>query len=195
MKTVEERGGGARHVVFCTHVQDKSAVQIMSEWNNDQNNVALEHPSKSSTFVASMHHSFGSPASTFHVSFSQSMFGLGGPASANVIENVQIYFPTSQVTPEFQKQIEQDFAKFNEIVMRGSQGDVGLATGWVQEEQEHKDITEEKAKCFFVIRGWESMAYIEELTKQEVYKEAIPLLLAWNAPFKLVRICALFYAV
>ncbi|KAH8810793.1 hypothetical protein F5884DRAFT_668383 [Xylogone sp. PMI_703] len=172
--------------VFGTQVQDKGTIQITSELDAVQDNVDLETIVESSSFIKALHNACGEPRNIFHVDLSRSAFGPDGLATANVIECVQNYFPASRVTPEFQKRIEKDFLKFDEIYSKGAKGNLSWASGWVLEEQEHRDIKGEKAKCFFVIRGWESMDHFEESLKNDAYKEAIPLLFAWNAPWKMV---------
>jgi hypothetical protein len=36
------------------------------------------------------------------------------------------------------------------------------------------------------MRGWETMADFERAVKTEVFKEAVPILIGWGAPFELV---------
>lgn len=175
------------HVTLGIQVQDPSIFQITSEWNGTLDHEELKANSEHTAFLKSVRSSFAEPQNMFRVAFKQPAFGPTGPATANVVEFVQIWFPASRVTPEYQEEIERDFIKFDHICKRAMKGDMGLAFGWVLEEQEHEDIKDEKAKCFFVARGWESMEYFERLVKDDAYKEAIPLLLAWSAPFKIVR--------
>jgi len=59
----------------------------------------------------------------------------------------------------------------------------------VQEEQEHESIEGEKARCFFVVRGWEGMEDFERSVQMEGFKEGIEILLGWKAPFE--RVCFL----
>ena len=118
-------------------------------------------------------------------------FEADGPAAANVVEYVQSYFPASRVTPELQKQVGADYSKFDEIFSKRAKGRVSIASGWVLEEQEHKydNIKGEKAKCFFVVSGWESMDRFDHSVNTDAFKETIPLLLSWNASVKLVGVC------
>jgi hypothetical protein len=51
----------------------------------------------------------------------------------------------------------------------------------VLEEQEHKDV--KKSKCFLVARGWEGMQYFEDVIKTDEYKEAVQILMGWQAPW------------
>lgn len=178
-----------QHFVLGTQVQDKGAVQITSEWDGVQDYVNFETTPEFSSFIRSVRSFCGEPNNIFHVALDRSAFGPDGPATANVVEFVQTYFPASCVTPEFQKQVEEDFLRFEEIYSKGTKGDVGLAFGWVLEEQEHENIKGEKAKCFFVTRGWESMDHFEQSVKNDAFEKAIPLLLAWNAPWKMVGVC------
>lgn len=178
-----------QHFVVGTQVQDKGAVQITSEWDSVQDYVHFETTAEFSSFIRSVRSFFREPHNIFHVALNRSAFGSDGPATANVMEFVQSYFPASRVTQEFQKQAEEDFLKFDEIYSKGAKGTVSWAFGWVLEEQEHENIKGEKAKCFFVTRGWESMDFFEQSVKNDAYKKAIPLLLAWNAPWKMVGVC------
>ncbi|KAF8856374.1 hypothetical protein BDZ45DRAFT_727537 [Acephala macrosclerotiorum] len=141
--------------------------------------------SRTTAFIKSLRSFYGEPYSIFHVTLDRSAFGSDGPATANVVEYVQTYFPASRVTPEFQKQVEEDFFRFDEIYSKGAKVSVSWAFGWVLEEQEHEDIKGEKARSFFVTSGWESMDHFEQSVKNDAYKKAIPLLLAWNAPWKM----------
>jgi hypothetical protein len=175
-----------KHFVFGTQVQDKGAVQITSEWDGVRDYMNFETTPEFSSFIRSVSSFCGEPQNIFHVALNRSAFGADGPATANVVEYVQSYFPVSRITPEFQKQIEKDFLMFDEIYIKGAKGTVSWAFGWVLEEQEHENIQGEKARCFFVTRGWESMDHFEQSVKHDAYKKAIPILYAWNAPFKIV---------
>lgn len=181
---------GPPHFALGTQIQDERAVQITLEWEGVQNYINFDTTSEFDSFIRTVRNFYGEPQRILHVALSRSAFGPDGPATANVVEFAQSYFPASGATPEFQKQVEVDFLTFNEIYSTGAKGDLGWAFGWVLEEQEHENIKDEKAKCFLVMRGWESMGHFEQSVKTEAYKEAIPLLFAWNAPFKMVGVCS-----
>ena len=170
-----------QHVVFGTQIQDKGAFQIMSEGDGVQDYA---------DFGESVRNTCGEPHNVFRVALDRSAFEADGPAAANVVEFVQSYFPASHVTPAFQKQIEADYSKFYEIFSKGEKGRVSRASGWVIEDQEHEydNIKGEKAKCFLVVTGWESMDHFDHSVSTDAFKEAIPLLLSWNAPFKMVSV-------
>ncbi|KAE9374705.1 hypothetical protein N431DRAFT_503500 [Stipitochalara longipes BDJ] len=168
LKGVEE----PRHFALGVQVQDKGAVQITLEWTGVQDYMNLASTPEPRTFIESVSVCCGEPQSVFHVSLDKSSFGPDGPATANAVEYVQVYFPASRATSEFQKQIEGDFSSFEEIFRKGAKGDLSLAVGW-------------RAKRFFVVRGWESMDRFEQSVKYDAYEEAIPTLFAWNAPFKM----------
>ncbi|KAF2261558.1 hypothetical protein CC78DRAFT_535571, partial [Lojkania enalia] len=172
--------------VLGTRLHEENAIQIMSEWNAVHDFADFKATAEFGSFMGSMRNSFGEPQSIFHVALDRSAFGRDGPATANVVEFVLCYFPASRTTPEFQKQIEEDFFRFDDIFKKDARGNGTLTLGWVLEEQEHENIKGEKAKCFFVARGWETMRHFEESVKTDAYKEAIPLLFAWNTPFKMV---------
>ncbi|KAH7159467.1 hypothetical protein B0J13DRAFT_602156 [Dactylonectria estremocensis] len=166
-----------------THTQDQGVIQVTSEWDGAQGGLNFQDTPEHDSFIQVVHNFFGKPRSVFHAILDQSAFGPDGLATANAIEFVQIYFPSSRVTPEFQKKIEKDFSKFDGIFKKGAKGDLGLACGWVLKEQDHEGIKGEKAKSFFVTRGWESMEHFHQSVDNDNFKEAMPLLLAWNAPF------------
>jgi hypothetical protein len=177
-----------KQFVIGTHVQDKSAVQITAEWDDDEGSKSI---SERTPFTNSLRSCLGKPTNIFHIPFNtDSTFSTSGPATSNIIEYVQIWFPVSRINPYFQRKIEQDFVKFDEIFNRAGshEGQGSLAYGWVQEEQTHADIPGEKAKCFLVTRGWEAMSGFEQSVQTEAYKEAVPTLLAWEAPFKMVSL-------
>ena len=174
-----------QHFVFGTPIQDKGAVQITSEWDGVTDYANFEASPEFSSFISTLRSTYGSPQSIFHVALDRSAFGAG-LATAPVVEYVQTSFPVSRVTPAFQKQIEADFSRFDEIYKKGATGNLGWAFGWVLEELDHDDVKGEKTKCFFVMRGWKSMRHFELSVQNDAYKESIPLLFAWNAPFKMV---------
>lgn len=173
-----------------TQIQDKTAVQITAEWGGPEHENFKTTP-EFKNFTDTLSIIYGQPHRIFHVDLNNPAFGPQGPGTANVVEYVQNYFPASLVTPEFQKKIEAEFLKFEAICIKSSTGDVGCASGWVKEELEHEDIKGEKAKCFLVMRGWGKMGDFERLVQSEDFRKAIPILLAWNVPYKMVspRLC------
>lgn len=142
-------------------VQDKDTVQITSEWDGVQGYANIEATPEYGSFINSVRNFCGKPGDIFHVPLNRSAFGPDGAATAPIVEFVQNYFPVSRVTPEFQKRIEEDFKWFDGIYSKGAKGNFSWASGWVLEEQEHESIKGEKAKCFFIARGWESMICFE----------------------------------
>lgn len=163
-----------------TVIQDKATTQITTDWDPDQQDSSAVRELK--LLLKSEQ-----PATSFHVTLNQPAFGSDGPAVANVVEFAQSFFPASKVTPEFKRQIEQDFLTFESIYTRnGVNGSTSSAFGWVLEEQDHEDIKGEKAASFIVLRGWEAMRYFELSLETEAYKEAISILFGWKAPFKMV---------
>lgn len=172
-----------------TQVQDKGTIQITSEWDGVQDHANLEATPEHRSFINSLRDSCGKPDNVLHVPLNRSAFGPDGAATGPVVEFVQTYFPASRVTPEFQKRVEEDFERFDVIYRKGTKGDLSWASGWVLEDQEHESIQGEKAKCFFIARGWESMEFFDQSVQNDAYKEAIPILFAWNAPWKMVGGC------
>ncbi|CAG5141391.1 uncharacterized protein ALTATR162_LOCUS923 [Alternaria atra] len=166
--------------VLGTQIQDKRNLQLTSEWHDPKAESSKEADKYRETVIKTL----GNPEKMFHVSFKDgdSAFDNGGPLSSPLVEFVQIYFPASKVTEDFRSKIEKEFKKFDDMCAKVVKGNGGLAYGWVLEEQEHKDV-KEKAKCFFVSRGWEGMQYFEDVIKTEEYKEAVQILLGWQAPW------------
>lgn len=166
--------------------QDKNAIQITSEHHSLQQGIENESALYSSPLLNGVRGLCGEPINIFHVALNRPAFGPGGPATAKVVEFVLSYFPISRVTPDFQKQVQDDFLKFDEIYRPAAIGSQGWASGWLLEDQTHESLDGEKAKCFCVMRGWDSMDHFEKSVKSDEYKKAIPLLFAWNAPWKMV---------
>ena len=173
----------ARHESLGTDVKDQTAVQITAEWDDDHQ-VHLG----SSAIVDSVYEYLGQPSSVVHVVLNQAALGPDGPATASVIEFAANYFPISRITPDFKDQIEADFVRFDKICKTGFKGDSGLSYGWVLEEQNHGNIRDENVACFLIIRGWESLQHYQQSVATEAFKEAIPILLAWNAPHEIVSV-------
>ncbi|KAJ5408522.1 hypothetical protein N7509_002405 [Penicillium cosmopolitanum] len=171
--------------VLGTHHQDKNAIQITFEHRGSAKSTTSERslgPGSLSEVISGF---YDAPFRSFRVNLDNSVFGPAGFATANAVEFVLSYFPTSSFNAEFQKKIEDDFIRFDEIYSPATTGDQGLVYGWLEGEQPLEDVDGGSAKCFFVMRGWNSMDGFEASIKTEAYKEAIPLLLGWNAPFKM----------
>lgn len=177
-----------QHIVYGVKVQDKSTIQISSEWDDSQEDTSPISTRDHRSFINRVRESGGELQNVFHVTLNRSAFGANGPATENVVEYVLNYFPASHVTPEFQRQVEKNFLKFDEVYVKGVRVDTSVAYGWVLEEQSHQDVKGEKAKCFLVSRGWKTMDRFEQSLKTDAYKEAIPILLEWNAPWKMASI-------
>lgn len=179
------------HFVIGTHVQDRGALQITAEWNDSQGHEVPQSNLDNACVLGSLRTSLGAPANIFHVPFNTgSTFARSGPATSKIVEYVQSWFPISRVNLDFQREVEQDFVKFNEIFLKADldRRPGSLAYGWVEELQTHADIPGEQAKCFLITRGWEAMSDFEQSVQTEAYKEAIPILFAWKAPFKMVSL-------
>jgi hypothetical protein len=150
-----------------TKIQDKSIIQLTTP-------PSVRLPS-----------SINNPIASYTVRFNVPFFGATNAGSAPVVEHVLITFPNSRITSNFRARIEADFAAFDNIVKRGAHGDLGVASGWVDEPLTHESL-DEAATGFVVVRGWEAMEDFENLLKTSEYAEAIPLLMAWEAPFEMV---------
>jgi hypothetical protein len=181
----------ARFVVG-SKLQDSSIIQVTSEWTEAQSTSDLEASTAFASFadtVNSFNNSSPSPV-TVLATLDQSPFSKG---AAPIIEYVKTDFSTSTATPAYQTQIEADFARFEQVYRkRGdpqSVGEVGLATGWSQEHDAVKeDGSKERIRSFVVARGWQSMGDFEKAIQTEIFKEAVPILMGWTAPFQLVSL-------
>lgn len=174
------------HFVLGTGYRDKNVFQVIFQRQGDIPNTSNEPVPESSSFAKAIGSIDDAPLNTFHVNLDHSVFGKTGPATPKVVEYVLSYFPVSRINSAFQKQVEEDFVKFDEIYSPAAIGSHGWASGWVEEEQHHPNNNGELAKCFFVMRGLDSMSHFESSVETEAYQKAIPLLLAWNAPWKMV---------
>jgi hypothetical protein len=160
--------------IIGTHVQDPTTIQITSEWPS---HFANSHLPRLNAY---------SPTITL-ANLSQSPFPNTPPP---VVEYVKIDFPATSCTPAFQAGIEADFARFEEILRkRGSMqacGEVFLTTGWTVGAEGKEGEGEGEIKSFVVVRGWEGMQRFEEAVSTEEFREAVPILMGWGAPYKLV---------
>ncbi|PTU20780.1 hypothetical protein P175DRAFT_0501418 [Aspergillus ochraceoroseus IBT 24754] len=163
--------------------QDQTAIQITYELPILPHGVGNEPDLESSPFLQSVRSLCGEPRNVFHVALDRPVFGPDGPALANVVEFVLSYFPVSRITPDFQTRVQDDFLRFDEIFSPAAIGSRGWASGWLLEDQSHESLNGEMAKCFFIMRGWDSMDRFQRSLQSDAYQKAIPLLLAWNAPW------------
>ncbi|USP79563.1 duf1212 domain membrane protein [Curvularia clavata] len=163
-----------------THIQDERKLQLTSEWHDPQ----AESTPAANEYRSTVLSALGSPDKMLHVNFTSEtpLFGETGPMVSPIIEFVKIYFPASRATSEFCAKIEKDFNVFDEKCLVAAQGNGGMAYGWVLEEQEHESLKGEKARCFVVARGWQSMQCFEDLLKSQEYKDAMGIVIAWAAP-------------
>jgi quinol monooxygenase YgiN len=168
----------SRQFVLGAQVQDNGIVQMTSKWDSS---VAQG----SDSLLESLSSALGPVEDIYHVVFHQEAVENDDPTTANVVEFVQTRFPVSRISPEFQREIEKDFLRFDEIYLEEVKGHLGCTYGWVLETQK---IEGEDVKSFFVMRGWESMDSFEQSTQTDAFKKSIPILLGWNAPFRMVRI-------
>ncbi|PQE16401.1 hypothetical protein CJF31_00009639 [Rutstroemia sp. NJR-2017a BVV2] len=167
-----------RQFVLGTQVQDNGIVQITSKWDRS---VAQG----SDSLLKSLSTIFGPVQDTYNIVFHQEAAEDNDPATASVVEFVKTRFPASHVSPEFQREIEKDFLRFDDIYIEEVKGHLGCTYGWVLETQK---IEGEDVKSFFVMRGWESMDSFEQSIQTGAFKKSIPILLGWNAPFQMVHI-------
>jgi hypothetical protein len=158
--------------VIGTHVQDPTTLQITAEWPSTSSNLPswqqnISRLVPSVTLVLLNHSSF-----------------LRAPPP--FVEYVKLDFPESSTNLRFEEGIENDFARFEEIVRRRGKmedfGEVFLTTGWT------RGFRDEKGNCFnsfVMMRGWETMEKFREAAAAEA-KEAAPILMGWGTPFELV---------
>jgi hypothetical protein len=159
--------------VIGPNVQDPTAVQITSEWPNSTPPSWFESLNnfKPTVTLATLAHS-----------------PFAHTPSPPFMEFVKIDFPAaSTAKPGFCAGIEADFARFEEILRRRGKmedlGEVFLTTGWTEEYVDEKG---EQVKSYVVVRGWEAMERFMEAVATEEFKEAVPVLIGWGVPYKLV---------
>ena len=117
-------------------------------------------------------------------------FELNG-RNANVIEFAQSTFAVSAATDGLKRKIEDDFLAFNAIFSRGGiKGSTGAFYGWT-EEHAQPNLDGGKGMSFLVLRDWDSMQAFEESMQRDAFRESIPILHAWGAPFKMVSASSL----
>lgn len=159
-------------------IQDRSVIQVTSE----------NHGHEDADLLRQLRNSCAHPTETFDAELNRLALETKGPATSPLLEVVVNYFPASRVTPDFRKQIEAEFLEFDSICRSVAEGDGGLAYGWSVDELDHDEVKEDKTRPFFILRGWRSMEDFDNLTKLEKFgKDAIPILMVWKAPFKMVR--------
>lgn len=177
----------ASHARFIigTKVSRPTTVQVTTEWPSVQSTSALQSSPAFTALLAFLTEAQYSPT-TVTATLSASPFS---PTTAPILEWVKTDFP-SPLSAEKQKGIEDDFARFETIYRKqGTMEDVGevsLSHGW---SEEHKDGNGEKVKSWLVARGWKDMTCFVKAMESEAFKEGIPILLGWGAPFTLVSIC------
>lgn len=165
-----------------TQVQESHIIQITSDLQESSDSRAT-HLTK---LLEAAHKVYGEPTNVFQTPLNRPAFETENLAYAKVVEYVLSYFPVSRITPDFQKKIEEDFQRFEDIFSRGMTGGGDWAFGWVLEDQVHEELNGEMARCFCVARGWESMEHFQKSVEHDAFKEAMPLLLAWKVPWKMV---------
>jgi len=177
-QTLHPLDGSARYFVG-TAVQEPTTIQITSEWPAFSTTTDLSSSSTFRSFIEVIHSLTPTPITIVITSLNKSLFAH---SISPLVEYVKTDFPAQSVTPEFQKQVEADFARFESIYRkRGTADESGegdLSVGWTEEQN--------NVRSFLVVRGWENMGRFEEAVQSEVFKQCIPILLEWGAPFKLV---------
>ena len=172
----DQQDAGTENIAIGTDVKDPSLVQITSQ------------PDESfSDSINSIVTALGKADKTIKVAIDKPAFQPKGPGQGKVVEFVQSTFAASRVTPEFKQKIKEDFLKFESIFSREPiPGAWDWTVGWTTEDADHEAIQGEKTRSFVVIRSWDSMAVFQAAMGSEAFKEAIPILSAWQAPYKMV---------
>ncbi|KAJ4334274.1 hypothetical protein N0V95_009212 [Ascochyta clinopodiicola] len=173
-----------------TKVQEPTTIQITSEWPRFHTAAELSSSTEFKSFTEAIRALVPFPITIILTSLDASLFADSAPP---LVEYVKTDFPAELATPDLQKQVEEDFARFERIYRkRGTAsevGEIGLSVGWAEElVLRASDKAEGRVKSFLVIRGWEDMSRFEESVHTELFKECIPILLSWGAPFDLWHI-------
>jgi hypothetical protein len=171
-----------------TKVSEPSVIQITTEWPLIPSASAL---SSSPIFKSLLDNisSAGYYPTTVFASLDKSPFQ---PSTAAIVEWVKTDAP-SLLSAEKQKQMENDFARFESIYRKrgvmSSVGEVSLSVGWSEDHLvTDKDGKEGVVKSWIVVRGWQGMEFFEEAVKSEEFKECLPILMGWGLPFELVSL-------
>ncbi|KAF2632892.1 hypothetical protein BU25DRAFT_406198 [Macroventuria anomochaeta] len=176
-QTLKASDGTTRFVIG-SKVQEPNTIQITSEWPSIRCPTDLTTSPAFVSFTDAIRSATSSTLTTILTTLDKSPFANG---AAPIVEYVKSDFLAKDVTPDFERNIEDDFARFETIYRkRGTikeTGEVGLATGWVEEQ--------DGMRSFLVVRGWTAMERFEESLQTEVFKECIPILMSWSAPFKM----------
>lgn len=161
---------------------------LISTTIGTQNTTEIVSEAQTDTATTKIHDLFGPPSKKYHVVLNRSLFGPSGAVTRPITEYVQTYFPASRITPAFQKQIEDDFERFNSLAFSDADAANGgdYAFGWVVEQQEHEEIQGEKTRSFFMARAWDSMELFQRFMQTDEARENLPILMGWGAPFRMV---------
>lgn len=174
-ETIQVPSGDAQ-LVIGTNVTEPETVQVTAYGNGDFN-------AQSKIIVTTL----GQPDNTLKLEIAISSNPSEGFLGANIVEYVRSVFPTSTLTPEFRKKIQDDFLEFESIYAKNAiPGHRGWVAGWTVEDQDHSEVKDEKSRSFVVVRGWDSMKDFQAALETPQFKEAIPILFGWGAPHKMV---------
>lgn len=179
---VSSHPGAPKDAAVGTHIKDPKVTQIILD--RPDVDPRQEHALGEPEHLKPVLDMVGNSDRVYYVALDRPAFG---PATANVVENVQVDFPASRVTPEFKQQIAADFDRFDRLFMEEAKPHRGFAIGWVL-QQDKRGSEGDNLKSFFVVRGWNSHEDFESSTQIKAYKEAVPILLAWRASFKMVSL-------
>jgi hypothetical protein len=182
------QASGARFSIG-TKISEPNTIQITTEWSLIQSASALSSSPTFKSLLDSISSADYSPT-TIVATLDKSPFL---PTTAPIIEWVKVDAP-SPLSAEKQKQMEDDFARFESIYRKrgamSSVGEVSLSVGWSEDHLiTDKDGKEGMVKSWIVARGWQDMKFFEEAVKSEEFKECIPILMGWGLPFDLVSLC------
>jgi hypothetical protein len=162
------------HFTIGTKVQDPNVIQITTQWPSIPSTSDLASSPLFQSLLDILR-----PYNPITIYATQDKFLNPGP----VTEYVKTDFPLGVD----EEKIEADFARFEAIYRtRGTMeevGEVSLSTGW---SKEYENDAGEKVKSLIVARGWREMKFFEEAVASETFKECIPILIGWGAPFELV---------
>ena len=130
--------------------------------------------------------SLGEPDNMIRVDFPHTILKDNKVTEAPILEHIVHFFPAAQVTAQFRTKIEDDFTQFDAINARDTKR-LFLETGWSL-PVDNVDVAPGKCIAFVTLAGWTSMELFEQNMQRKGFEDALQILLAWKAPWKMVSL-------
>lgn len=188
-----KEANGPTNLVVGKDIKDNTEFQLVVEWGNVTDYQAVVALESYETFTKSLTAACGPPREVLRGASSKSIFGSEGAATSDVLEFARTQFPVARVTAGFEKQLQDDFDKFDDIFKKEAAGGSNWTSGWVlgkQDTVEGADGGGAPSRSFFVLRGYNSEEEFVKSIQTESFKKSIPILLGWNGNSNMVSLFA-----